>query len=115
MSPYFLIAVFVAILVAGAGGFKLGADHEVAARAREDQHTAEAVEAANSAWAKSVSELRPKYTTIQGKLEKQIETNTVYRDCKLDAVGVQLVNQALSAGTPTTPSSGVPSSNGTPK
>ena len=34
MNPYLIIACLVAILGAGAGGFKLGADHEVASQAR---------------------------------------------------------------------------------
>ena len=95
MNPYALLALAAAIALAGAGGFKLGADHEVASRAREDKHITEAVDAANATAAKAIAELRPKYTTIQGKLEKQIETNTVYRDCRIDSVGMQLANQAL--------------------
>jgi hypothetical protein len=95
MNPYLIIAFLVALLAAGAGGFKLGADHEVAARAREDKHITEAVNAANASAAKAISELRPKYLTIQGKLEKEIETRTEYRDCKLSPIGLQLANQAL--------------------
>lgn len=115
MNPYILIAAIVAVFAVGAGGFKLGVDHEVATQARLDKHIADAVDAANAASAKAISELRPKYTTIQGKLEKQIEKNTVYRDCKLDPVGLQLVNQALTAGTEAVASGAVPSTDGTAK
>lgn len=96
MNPYALLALAAAIALAGAGGFKLGVDHEVASKAREDAHITQAVEAANAVAAKAIADLRPKYTTIQGKLEKQIETNTVYRDCRIDATGLLLANQALS-------------------
>lgn len=99
MNPWLIVACLVAILGAGAGGFRLGVDHEIASRAREDKHVTEAIDAANGVWAIGVAQLSPKYTTIQGKLEKQIETNTVYRDCKLDPVGLQLLNQALAGGT----------------
>lgn len=98
MNPSLVIAFLVAILGAGAGGFRLGADHEVAAKAREDKHIAEAVDAANSASAAAIAQLKPKYTTISNQLEKQIETHTVYRDCRLDPVGLQLANQALTGG-----------------
>lgn len=98
MNPYLLLIALFGALAAGAGGFKLGADHEVAAQAREQNHIAEAVDAANATAAQAIAAIKPKYTTIQNKLEKQIETNTVYRDCHLDPVGVQLVNQALTGG-----------------
>jgi len=96
MNLVITIALLAAVLSAGLGGFKLGVDHEVASQARENQHIAEAVDAANAASAEAIAKIKPKYTTIQGKLEKVIETNNIYRDCKLDAVGMQLANQALS-------------------
>jgi len=108
MNPYILLALIGAILAAGAGGFKLGVDHEFASQAREDAHIAQAVDAATAVAAKAIGELRPKYTTIQGKLEKQIETHTVFRDCRLDPISLQLANQALNAGNPATGSSKLP-------
>jgi uncharacterized protein HemX len=98
VSPYLIIACLVAILAAGAGGFKLGVDHELASKAREDQQIAKAVDAANESAAQAIAQLKPKYTTIQNKLEKQIETHTVFRECRLDAVSLQLANQALEGG-----------------
>lgn len=97
MNLYLIIAILVAILGAGAGGFKLGADYEVAAKAREDKHIAEAVDAANSASAAAIAQLKPKYTTISNQLEKQIETHTVYRDCRLDPTAFELINSALTS------------------
>lgn len=108
MNPYIIIACLLAILGAGAGGFKLGTDHEVASKAREDKHIAEAVDAANSASAAAIAQLKPKYTTISNQLEKQIETHTVYRDCRLDPVGLQLANQALTGGDAAPASSKLP-------
>lgn len=98
INPWIIVAVLLAILSAGAGGFKLGADHEVAAQAREDAHVAKAVEAANTVAAQAIANLKPKYTTIHNQLERQIETNTVLRDCRLDATSLQLANQALNGG-----------------
>lgn len=100
MNPYALFALAAAIALAGAGGFKLGADHEVASRAREDKHITEAVDAANATAAKAIAELRPKYTTIQNEVQREIRTNTVFADCKLPVDSLRLVNQALNAGSP---------------
>ncbi len=96
INPYLLVALLAAVLAAGAGGFKLGADHEVASQKRMDDQVRKVEVAVQNKNAELIASLRPKYTTIQNKLEKQIETNTVYRDCKLDSVGLQLVNQALT-------------------
>ena len=99
MNPYVLFALLGAILAAGAGGFKLGVDHEFASQAREDEHIAQAVDAATAVAAKAIGELRPKYTTIQNEVIRDVKTNTVYRDCKLSDDGMRLANQALNAGT----------------
>ena len=96
INPYLLIALLVAVLAAGAGGFKLGADHEVASTKRMDDQVRKVAEAAQSKNAELIATLRPRYTTIQNKLEKEIETHTIYRDCKLSPDGLQLANQALT-------------------
>lgn len=99
MNPYLLLAMLGAILAAGAGGFKLGVDHEFASQAREDAHIAQAVDAANTASAQAISTLKPIYTTLQGKVTHEIETHTIYSDCKLSPDGLLLANQALNGGS----------------
>lgn len=96
MNPYIIIAMLGGILAAGAGGFKLGADHEIAAQAREQKHITEAVEAASTAAAQAIAQIKPKYTTIQGRIETQIRTETVFKECKLPPESLKLVNKALS-------------------
>lgn len=100
MNPYLIIAALVAVLAAGAGGFKLGADHEIAANAREQDHIAEAVDAANAASAKAIADLKIVNKTIQNEVRREVETNTIYRDCVVPANGVQLANQALAGSKP---------------
>jgi hypothetical protein len=98
MNPYLIIATLVAVLAAGAGGFKLGADHEVAAKAREEKHIAEAVEAANKASAEAIAKIKVVNKTIQNEVQREVQNNVVYRDCKLPADGLRLVQQALNGG-----------------
>ena len=100
MNPYLIIACLVAVMAAGAGGFKLGKDYEVASQAREDQHIAEAVDAANAASAQAIAGLKIVNKTIQNEVRREVETNTVYRDCVVPANGVQLANQALAGTKP---------------
>ena len=96
MNPYLIIAALLSVLAAGAGGFRLGADHEVAAQAREQNHIAEAVDAATTVSAQAISALKVKSTTITNEVQREIRTNNIYSDCKLTAGGLQLANQALS-------------------
>lgn len=105
MNPYLIIGFLLALAGAGAGGFKLGVDHEVASQAREDKHIAEAVDAANATAAQAIAAIKPVYQTINAKVQHDVETHTIYADCKLPPSGVLLVNQALNGGT-ITPDSG---------
>jgi uncharacterized protein HemX len=98
MNPYLIIAALVAVLAAGAGGFKLGAEHEIAAQAREQNHIAEAVDAATAVSAQAIAAIKPKYTTIRQELEREIRTETVYADCRHSPDGLRLLNQALNGG-----------------
>lgn len=91
-------AALVAVLSAGYGGFRLGVDHEVAARTREDQHVAKAVEAANDAAALAISKIRVRHSQITNEVQREIIEKTVYRDCRHSPDGLRLVNQALSGG-----------------
>ena len=100
MNPYLIIAALVAVLTAGAGGFKLGADHEIASQAREQKHITEAVDAATNVAAQTIANIKPKYTTIQNEVQREIRTNTVFADCKLPANSLLLVNQALNGFSP---------------
>lgn len=95
MNPYLIIIALGAVLAAGAGGFRLGADHEIAAKARADQHITEAVAAATDASAKAISALKVKSTTINNEVQREVRTHTIYSDCKLTPGGVLLANQAL--------------------
>lgn len=100
MNPYLIIAVLLAFAGVGAGGFKLGKDYEYASQAREDQHIAEAVDAANAASAQAIAGLKIVNKTIQNEVRREVETNTIYRDCVIPANGVQLANQALAGAKP---------------
>lgn len=106
MNPYLIIAALVAVIASGYGGFRLGVDHEVAAQAREDQHVAQAVDAANAASANAISKIKVINTKIQNEVQREIITNTVYRDCAHTPDGLRLLNQALAGAGPATAGGG---------
>lgn len=98
MNPYALLTTGVLALCLFGGGIATGVRWEDGKHAINQQHIAQAVDAANRTSAEAIANLKPVYTTIQNKLEKQIETNTVYRDCRLDPIGLQLLDTSLTGG-----------------
>lgn len=101
MNPWLIVACLLALMGAGAGGFKLGMDHVEAGQAREDKHIQEAVQAASTAAAQAIAKIKVVNTTIQNEVQREVQTNTVYRDCQHSDGGLQLVNKALAAPGPT--------------
>lgn len=99
MNPYTLSALLVAILAAGAGGFKLGVDHEIASQKREDQHIAQAVDAATNAAAEAIGKIKVTNSKIINEVQHEITKEVVYRDCVHTPNGLQLINQAITGRT----------------
>lgn len=67
-------------------------------QAVENNHVAEAVDAALNVSATAISSLKIKNTTITNEVQHEVRTNTIYSDCKLTDRGLQLANQALDSG-----------------
>ena len=101
MNPYLIIGFLLALAAAGAGGFRLGSDHEMAAKAREDKHITEAVEAANKASAEAIAKIKIVNKTIQNEVQREVQNNIVYRDCKHSPDGLRLLNEAITGSKPT--------------
>lgn len=100
MNPYALIACMVAVLGVGAGGFKLGVDHQIASQEREDKHVQQAIEAANIAAAEAIAKIKVVNTTVQNEVQHEIRTNTIYAGCKHSPDGLRLLNEALAGSIP---------------
>jgi hypothetical protein len=74
----------------------MGAEHEIAAQARQDA----AVQAMTEAAAKAIARIEVKNVTIRQRLETEIREKPVYRDCRMDADGLRLVNEAITGTAP---------------
>lgn len=98
LNPYTILVAIAIAATLFASGLTLGIKWEEGRQAVENQHVAEAVDAANAASAEAIAKLKPTYTTIKGETRREIETHTVYADCKLTPGGLQLANQALGGG-----------------
>lgn len=111
--------LYLAILIAGAlsGGtvawqaqnWRHGAEQN--AQAREDAAREKTLQAAQEGAAAAIAALKPVNTTIVQKVQREIQTNTVYRDCRLPADGLRLANEAIT-GRPEPAGAGVVSGAG---
>ena len=114
--PYVLLAALLAIVGAGVGGYVAGRSDGRTLEAAEHRKVEDAIAAAKaeltSTVADSIAKIEVKNVTIRQKAETVVRENPVYRDCQLDARGLQLVNEALTGqgpgGRPGAGESGVP-------
>ena len=111
MNSWLIVACLAAILGSGAGGFKLGTDHEVASQAKIEKAIKDTGEAAGKAAADQIALIKPRNVTIQQTLQKEIYEKPVYRDCVNTTIGLQSINAALT-NTISTSDGKLPKTNG---
>lgn len=76
-------------------GQHLGEQGAEAQKAREERIAKVAYDAGQDGAAAAIAKLKPRNVTIRQELAREIQTNTIYRDCRVPAGGVQLVNDAI--------------------
>ena len=76
-------------------GVSTGKKWEEGRHAVEQNHIAEAVDAATNTFAEAIAAQKIKNVTITNEVQHEVRTNTIYTDCKLTDRGLQLANQAL--------------------
>ena len=113
MSPILLIGgLLMWVSSVGFGvwyGMDLGQDKEYAKRAREDAIVQKVSDAAQTAAAKAIAANKPVNQTIVQKATREVQTNTVYRDCLNSAVQLRNINQALTGADQPSSDSQLPS------
>ncbi|MBL0918054.1 MAG: hypothetical protein IBJ14_05085 [Hydrogenophaga sp.] len=99
MNPWLLLAAVGACVGAFFYGQHVGEQGAEAAKAREERIGRVAYEAGQKGAAAAIAEIKPQNVTILQELEREIRTNTIYRDCRVPADGVRLVNDAITGRT----------------
>lgn len=100
MNPYIALFAVLGLIGVFGAGVGVGKKWEEGRNAIEQNHIAEAVDAANAASAEAIAGIKVTNQTINNKVRHEVETNTVYSDCKLTSNGVFLANSALSGTKP---------------
>lgn len=92
MNPYI---VLVLLLAGIAGGRHWGVVSTEAGQAREDKVAQVATDAASRAAGQAIAGIKINHQNIYSEFEREIQTNTVYVDCRHSPDGLRLVNDAL--------------------
>jgi hypothetical protein len=96
MTPWLLTASLLACIGSFFYGQHVGEQAAEAQTARDERIAATAMEAGQKGAAEAIAKLKPRNVTIRQELEREIQTNTVYSDCRVPAGGVRLANEALT-------------------
>lgn len=88
------VLVLLGATAAGAGwvGYGAGRDAEIAKRSSDEDIRRETRELAQQGAADAIAKNRPKNVTIQQRLETEVRTREVFRDCRSGPGPVELLN-----------------------
>jgi hypothetical protein len=101
LNPYIVLAAVLACIGSYFFGIDTGVDRCQAAAKKTDEIVREVKEAAQQGAAAAIAANQPINRTIVQKATREIETNTVYRNCVNTAGQLLNINQALTgAGQP---------------
>jgi hypothetical protein len=99
MNPYVIIGIMIALIADAAVCYHKGGvdkQNEIeASQAKVEKAIQDTQEKARLGTAEAIAAIHVNQVTIQGKVEHEIETHTVYRDCVHTPDSLRLINDAL--------------------
>ncbi len=93
---YITIAVLFILVVSHGVAYTKGKQIERGEHTSQALLIADVREQAARGAAEAIAKIEVKNVTIKQEIQREILTNTVYRDCQHNDVGMQLVNEALN-------------------
>jgi hypothetical protein len=96
MNPWFFIGAAFACAGCFWYGTEVGADGEIAKQKKLDDVVIAVKEAAQTGAAQAIAANQPINKTIVQKVQHEIQTNTVYAECKHTPGGLSGINEALT-------------------
>jgi hypothetical protein len=100
MSPLLIVSLVLGALLACGGSFwygtEVGADGVIASQKKTDDLVREVTAAALTGAATAIAANQPINKTIVQKVQHEVQTNTVYAECKHTAAGLRGINEALT-------------------
>lgn len=98
MIRYAITAAISVGTIAGAFfyGQHIGTTAEKARQADVEQAITKTREAAQQGAAQAIAKIKVQHTTVQQEVQREVQTNTIYRDCRVPADGMRLANEAIT-------------------
>lgn len=100
MNPHLMLVVALGWAASVGGAFfygqGVGADAVTAKQVAVDTVIQQTRDAAQQGTAAAIALIKPRNVTIRQETEREIQTNTVYRDCRVPAGGMRLANEAIT-------------------
>lgn len=110
-NPWVLLALLLlwwgSVVSAYLKGQATGRESQRAEQAKIEAVATQVREDAQQGAADAIAKIKIVNTTIQQRIQKEVYTSIVYRDCKHTPDGLRAVNQALTGGADPTPAGGV--------
>jgi hypothetical protein len=100
MNPYAIIIALLAWFGSMLYAYRLGGQHKHDEIVASQQATRDLIDQvkveAQMGAASAIADIKIRQTTIQGRVEHEIQTNTVYRDCEHTDASLRDINAALT-------------------
>jgi stalled ribosome rescue protein Dom34 len=96
MNPWVLLGALLACGGCFWYGTEVGADSEIAKQKKLDDVVVAVTAAAQTGAAAAIAGNKPVNQTIVQKVQHEIQTNTVYAECKHTDAGMRGINEALT-------------------
>jgi len=100
MIPYILMGSAVACAGAFWYGTGVGEDRLLAKQSKEDKIVMNIKDEAMRGAAEAIAKLKPRNTTIVNEVQREIQNNTVYTDCRNTSASMLGINEALTGKRP---------------
>lgn len=117
INPYAILIAVSVFLASVAGAYIYGRidgkELAEAAAAREQAVAEKAASEATKAAVEAIGKIRSETRIVQGRVEREIQTRTVYADCAHDERMLGDINQAITGRPNAGPNTGVPASSAT--
>lgn len=113
INPYLGIVAVIALAGTHWWAFQTGMDAELGSQAREAAIAAKAADSAASAAVEAIKGIEIKHVTTRQKLEREVLTREVFRDCRSGPGPVGLLNASIPGydGASAPSGAGVPATN----
>lgn len=100
MKQYIAAGVLAACIACATGGYlygqQIGSMKAEFDQQRIEKAISDSAQASRQAASEEIAKIQPINKTIHQKVQREIQTETIYADCRVPPSGVRIANQAIT-------------------